>query len=124
MVSARLERRIGQETLRGWRLTASDEHRAVFKRTSYGSKWVHALLVFTTAWWSFGVINLVYAVYAYRTSTEYKVVDDSEPLDGSEAIETLRSRYAQGELDEEALAARIEQVHETDPTTARQIAIE
>lgn len=124
MTSPRLERRIGQEAINGWRLTSIEGDRAVLKRSSFGSTLGHVLIAVLTVWWSFGLLNLVYAAYAYHTHSEYKVVDESEPVDTGEAIDILRRRYAAGELDEDQFEARLQRLETTESMPPSDIALE
>lgn len=114
MPSERLERRIGQETVDGWRLEAVDDDRAVLKRPNFGSKLGHVLVFLLTAWFSMGVGNLAYAAYRYVYSSEYKVLSDQEPVDDEEALQTLRRRYARGEIGDREFDRRLDRLVSTE----------
>ena len=114
MVSDRLQQRIGQETVDGWRLVAIDGDRAVLKKPNYGSVLGHVLVAVVTVWFTAGIGNLAYAVYRYLNNTNYRIVSVEEPIDDEEALATLRRRYARGEIDDDEFERRLDWLRETE----------
>ncbi len=112
MKSPDFQRRIDAARSDGWRVVEDGDRRVVLKRTSYGSRLGHLLVGAATVWWSFGVGNLAYAVYEYLQHTEYRVLRE-EP-DDENPMETLKRRYARGEIDEAELERRVERLVETE----------
>ncbi|MES3517678.1 MAG: SHOCT domain-containing protein [Natronomonas sp.] len=113
MRSRDFQERIDAAREEGWRVVEDDDERVVMKRPSYGSRVGHLLVGAATVWWSFGLGNLVYAVYEYFQHTDYQVLY-SETTD-EDPMETLRRRYARGEIDEAELERRAGELAETDP---------
>ena len=114
MVSQRLERRIGQESVDGWRLESIEGERAVLKKPNYGSVFGHVLVLFLTGWWTFGLGNVVYAAYRFLNDSEYKIVSVEDPIDEEEALTLLRRRYARGEIDDDEFDRRLERLMEVE----------
>ena len=114
MVSDRLQQRIGQETVDGWRLVAIDGDRAVLKKPNYGSVLGHVLVAVFTVWFTAGLGNLAYAVYRYLHNSSYRIVSVEEPIDDEEALASLRRRYARGEIDDAEFERRLERLRETE----------
>ena len=112
MKSRDLEARIDSAREDGWRVAEDGTERVVLKRPSYGSRLGHLLVGAATVWWSFGLGNVAYAAYEYLQHTEYRTlrseVEDEDPM------ETLRRRYARGEIDEAELERRAERIAESD----------
>jgi len=102
----------------GWRVTEEGPDRVVLKRPSYGSRLGHLLVGAATVWWSFGLGNLAYALYEYLQHTERKVLY-SEASD-EDPMETLRRRYARGEIDEAELERRAERIAESEVEAANE----
>ncbi len=83
----------------GWRIEEDGHDRVVLKRPNVGSVWVHLLLAVLTAWWTLGIVNLVYAAVKYVNDSERAVLYAEDALP-AESIEQLRRRYARGEIDD------------------------
>jgi hypothetical protein len=118
VTSERLERRIGRETVGGWRLEAIDGERAILKRPNYGSKLGHIVVFLLTAWFSLGIGNLLYGAYRYVNDSEYKVIDARDPVTDEEALTHLRRRYARGEIDDGEFDRRIRRLRGTESLDA------
>ena len=112
MKSRDFEARIDAAREDGWRVAEDGTDRVVLKRPSYGSRLGHLLVGAATVWWSFGVGNIAYAIYEYLQHTEYRVLH-SEASD-EEPMETLRRRYARGEIGEAELERRAERIAESE----------
>ena len=108
MKSRDFQRRIDAAREDGWRVVEDGTERVVMKRASYGSRLGHLVVGLATVWWSFGLGNVAYAVYEYLQHTEYQVVHAEES--DEDPMETLRRRYARGEIDEAELERRAEQI--------------
>jgi len=72
--SERLQRRIDDAVADGWRIESETPERVVLVKQTVGSLWVHLVLAVLTAWWSFGLINLVYGGYKYLNDTRRRVL--------------------------------------------------
>ncbi len=112
MKSRDFQARIDAAREDGWRVVEDGTDRVVLKRSSYGSRLGHLLVGAATVWWSFGIGNLAYALYEYLQHTEYRVVH-SEAGDET-PMETLRRRYARGEIGEVELERRAERIAESE----------
>ncbi len=124
MRTERFQRRLDEEYADGWRIARDGETRVVLRKPDYGSAWLHALIAVTTVWFTFGLGNLMYAVYAYLNSptkllTEDDCFDDPDPEDDADALTVLRRRYARGELSDEEFDHRVERLLGTDPERGR-----
>lgn len=76
MHSRRLQERLDAAIADGWQIEQETPDRVVLVRRSYGSVGVHVLLAVFTAWWSFGMFNLLYAGYCYLEESERRVLRD------------------------------------------------
>ncbi|GAA0660246.1 zinc ribbon domain-containing protein [Natronoarchaeum mannanilyticum] len=74
MHSRQLRKRLDAAIADGWQIEQETPDRVVLVRRSYGSVGVHLLLAVFTAWWSFGVFNLLYAGYCYLEESERRVL--------------------------------------------------
>ncbi len=74
MHSRRLQERLDAAIADGWQIEQETPDRVVLVRRSYGSVGVHVLLAVFTAWWAFGVFNLLYAGYCYLEESERRVL--------------------------------------------------
>jgi hypothetical protein len=113
MRTERFQRRLDEEYADGWRVARESEAYAVLRRPDYGSPWLHAVIALTTVWFTFGLGNLLYAVYAYLNSptkllTEDDCFEDSDP--DANALALLRQRYARGELSDREFDHRLERL--------------
>ncbi|MFC6904675.1 SHOCT domain-containing protein [Halalkalicoccus tibetensis] len=118
MRTERFQRRLDEEYADGWRVARDGGTRVVLRKPDYGSVWIHALIAVTTVWFTFGIGNLLYAVYAYLNSptkllTEDDCFDDPDP--DADALTVLRQRYARGEISDEEFDHRVERLLGTDP---------
>ena len=55
---------------RGYRVTDDAEGTTRLKERDWGDPEAHLLLVVLTGWWSFGLLNAIYAGYRYVTAEE------------------------------------------------------
>ncbi len=113
MRTQRFQRRLDEEYADGWRIVRDGESHAVLRRPEYGSAWLHALIAVTTVWFTFGIGNLLYAVYAYLNSPT-KLLDEDDcfedPDPDADALTLLRRRYARGELTDGEFDHRLERL--------------
>lgn len=122
MRTERFQRRLDEEYAEGWRVARDGETRVVLKNPQYGSAWVHGLIAITTVWFTFGLGNLMYAVYAYLNSptkllTEDDCFEDTDPE--TDALTVLRQRYARGELSDDEFDHRVERLLGSDRDRSR-----
>ncbi|ADJ15895.1 SHOCT domain-containing protein [Halalkalicoccus jeotgali] len=118
----RFQRRLDEEYADGWRVAREGETRVVLKNPQYGSAWIHGLIALTTVWFTFGLGNLMYAVYAYLNSPTKLLTEDdcfADPDLDTDALTLLRQRYARGELSDEEFDHRIERLLGSDPERNR-----
>lgn len=74
--SANLQRRIDDAIADGWRIESETPERVVLVKRNYGDLGLHVLLAVVTAWWSFGLVNLVYGGYKYLNDSQRMVLRD------------------------------------------------
>lgn len=116
MKSRDFQRRIDAAREDGWKVVEDGTERVVLKRASYGSRLGHLLVGAATVWWSFGLGNLAYAIYEYLQHTEYRVLHGEES--DEDPMETLRRRYARGEIDEAELEVRAAEIADSEAESA------
>ncbi|KYH27416.1 hypothetical protein HAPAU_00820 [Halalkalicoccus paucihalophilus] len=122
MRTERFQRRLDEEYADGWRIARDGETRVVLRNPDYGSAWLHALIALTTVWFTFGLGNLMYAVYAYLNSPTKLLTEDDcfeDPDPEADALTVLRQRYARGELSDEEFDHRLERLLGSDPERGR-----
>lgn len=113
MRTERFQRRLDEEYANGWRVVRDGETRAVLRKPDYGSAWLHAVIALFTVWFTFGIANLLYAVYAYLNSPTKLLTEDdcfSTPDPDSDALTVLRQRYARGELSDAEFDHRLDRL--------------
>lgn len=113
MRTERFQRRLDEEYADGWRIAREGETYAVLRRPDYGSPWIHAVIAVTTVWFTFGLANLLYAVYAYLNSPTKLMTEDDcfeDPDPDANALALLRQRYARGELSDREFDHRLERL--------------
>lgn len=76
MRTERFQRRLDEEYAEGWRVARDGETRVVLRKPDYGSAWLRALIALITMWFTFGLGNLLYAVYAYPNSPTKLLTED------------------------------------------------
>lgn len=117
MRTERFQRRLDEEYAAGWRVVRDGETRAVLKRPDYGSAWLHGVIALFTVWFTFGLGNLLYAIYAYLNSPTKLLTEDdcfSDPDPDADALTVLRQRYARGELSDEEFDHRLDRLLGSD----------
>ncbi|WP_138796947.1 zinc ribbon domain-containing protein [Halostella sp. PRR32] len=77
MRSERLRREIDQALQAGWAIEDESPDRVVLVNRNYGDLGVHVVIALLTAWWSFGVLNAVYAAYKYLNDSQRRVLWES-----------------------------------------------
>ncbi len=113
MRSERFQRRLDEEYADGWRIVKDRETRVVLRKPDYGSAWLHVLIALATAWFTFGLGNLMYAIYAYLNSPTKLLTEDdcfADPEPDVDALTVLRQRYARGELTDEEFDRRLDRL--------------
>ena len=76
MKSDEFARRIDDEKVEGWKVKTDGDERVVMMKPHYGGLGAHVLIALLTAWWTFGIGNLLYATYCYFRKSPKKVVRD------------------------------------------------
>lgn len=80
-----LEKKIEKAEYDGWEVVERKEYTVLLERQSFGSMKAHMVLLILTAWWTFGVGNLLYALYKHMNPEKQILEIDSpqqEDLDG------------------------------------------
>ncbi len=69
-----LKREIEDKQVEGWTLHGESNNVAIMKKKgSYGSFWVHAIIL-TFTWWTLGICNGIYAYYTVgKTKAELHI---------------------------------------------------
>ncbi|WP_135822626.1 zinc ribbon domain-containing protein [Halostella litorea] len=78
MRTERIRREVDEALRAGWTIEDESSERVVLVKRSYGSLGVHAVIAVLTAWWSFGVVNAVYAGYMYLNDSSRRVLWESD----------------------------------------------
>lgn len=75
-----MERSIDEFITRGYRLKSQGERSAKLKDRDWGEAEVHVIIALLSAWWTFGLSNVLYALYRYVNADEVliKVEDDRD----------------------------------------------
>lgn len=117
MRTERFEQRLDEEYAEGWRVLRDSETRVVLRKPEYGSAWLHAIIALITVWVTFGLANLLYALYAYLNSPTKLLTEDdcfSDPDPDADALSVLRQRYARGEISDEEFDHRLDRLLGSD----------
>lgn len=97
-----MERAIDEFITRGYRLQSEGESSARLKEKDWGDGATHLFVALLTAWWTFGLANAIYAIYAYVTADEVVIkigTEDGDETDepaSSPSTEPKGSRTARG----------------------------
>jgi len=78
MRSERVRREIDEALQAGYKIEDESTERVVLVKRNYGSLGVHVIIAVLTAWWSFGVVNAVYAAYKHLSDSRRRVLWDSD----------------------------------------------
>lgn len=60
-----LEAKIEKAEYEGWTVSEQKTHTILLEKQSFGSLKAHVVVAILTAWWSFGIGNILYALYKY-----------------------------------------------------------
>lgn len=75
-----LNKTVDTKRAEGWNLqTQMGESATMTKVGSWGNKWVHLLLLAICVWFSFGVVNVLYAMLSAYVSTETLIIRANNP---------------------------------------------
>lgn len=64
------EKAIDEFVTRGYRIKSDGETSTRLKERDWGDAGTHLFLVLLTGWWTFGLLNALYAIYKYVTADE------------------------------------------------------
>lgn len=78
MRSERLQRRIDDAIAEGWRIESETSERVVLVKRTVGDLGVRLVLAVLTAWWSFGLVNVVYGAYKYFDGARRQVLRNTD----------------------------------------------
>lgn len=91
----------------GWEVTERKQNIAVMKKETWGSFKLHLLVVVLTGWWTFGVGNLLYALYRRRFKPKKLVLEGystQEELNGAQKQANEAQKRATEQAREQRLA--------------------
>lgn len=71
-----LDVKIDELVVRGYSIKSRGESSARLKATGWGDSATHLLLAALTLWWTLGLANALYAVYARATAEEIVIIID------------------------------------------------
>lgn len=72
-----LEAKIEKAEYKGWTVSERKKHTILLEKQSFGSLKAHVVVAILTVWWSFGIGNILYALYKYLKPEEM-VLDKTE----------------------------------------------
>ncbi len=86
MRSERVQRELDDLLAAGWRIREETPDRVVVVKPNYGGLGVHVLLFLLTFWWSFGAVNLAYALWKYVNDSPRRVLSDRTGVVGRREV--------------------------------------
>lgn len=111
-----LEHLVDEYITRGYRVVSRDDGSTRLKERDWGDGGSHLLLLLLTAWWSFGLLNGLYAVYRYSTAEEIVVTIEEGDADAEVEAD------ANAEVEAEAEAVEFEESRSSETTNRGVIA--
>jgi hypothetical protein len=78
-----LERAVDEFITRGYKIKADGGSSTRLKEKDWGDAGTHIILALLSGWWTFGLSNVLYAIYKYTTAEEILIKIDSELADDS-----------------------------------------
>lgn len=77
------EKSIDEFVTRGYKIKSNGETSTRLKKRDWGDAGTHLILALVTGWWTLGLFNALYAIYAYATAEEVVIkldndIDDDE----------------------------------------------
>lgn len=80
VLKEKLQQEIEDSQVAGWNLESQNENVAILtKAGGWGSLGAHLIIMLLSAWWTFFIGNLIYAVYVHLTSKqELQIKADSQ----------------------------------------------
>lgn len=67
----KLQQEVEDNQVAGWSLQSQNENVAILTKSGgWGSTGAHLIVLLLTAWWTFFIGNLLYAIYAHYTSKQ------------------------------------------------------
>lgn len=135
--------RIDAAVAEGWRIEEDGDQRVVLKKPNFGSAGAHLVIALLTAWWTFGVVNAIYAAVKYLNDTHRRVLradefarsparhrehsreragersterrsQSTDTLPDEDAMQLLKLQYARGELSDEEFDRRVARLTDAD----------
>lgn len=76
-----MERSIDEFITRGFVLKSQGERSAKLKDRDWGEAEVHVIIALLSAWWTFGLSNVLYALYKYVNAEEVIIKIEPESSD-------------------------------------------
>lgn len=70
---------IDRKTREGWTVIDKSESKVTLRKRGFGSLKAHILLLILTAWWTFFLGNIMYAVYKYVRGTTNVITENDIP---------------------------------------------
>lgn len=76
-----MERAVDEYLTRGYRITSQGENSTQLKERDWGDGGTHLIIAALSAWWTFGLSNVLYAIYAYVTAEEVLITVEGDDDD-------------------------------------------
>jgi len=68
----------------GWSVQNRDEYQVTLRKRTVGSLKIHLVIAVLTIWWAYGVVNLLYFLYAYFWNVDRRVLTtEGEATEGT-----------------------------------------
>jgi len=78
MRTERMRREVDEALQAGWKIADESTDRVVLVKRNCGALGVHVIVALLTAWWTFGIVNAVYAGYEYLNDARRRVLWESD----------------------------------------------
>lgn len=114
-----LEAKIEKAEYDGWAVSERKKHTVLLEKQSFGSLTAHAVIAILTAWWTFGIGNLLYALYKYLKPAKM-VLDINELNEEPEIEETAQKEEETAQIEEETADETVEPVIHLEEKTAEE----
>lgn len=88
----------------GWSIQKRDEYQVTLQKRTVGSLKVHLVIAVLTIWWAYGVVNLLYSLYAYLWDVDRRVLTtEGEATEDTtdEQVSTTSEEKTTGAVSEE-----------------------
>jgi hypothetical protein len=76
-----MDRAVDEYITRGYRITSEGETSTKLKERDWGDGGVHLIIAALSVWWTFGLSNVLYAIYKYVTAEEVLITVETDDVD-------------------------------------------